>query len=263
MVKGKSYIENLTSSETQGEISINLDFKLPNPFITYAVWNIKNLSKDDKQYDKSYGPLQIPPDKKGLYVLYDKNNTALYVGINDEGKQSSLNTSLKNQMINTKFKDYIYRIDTYLIDEHEKRKTMKHLLINTLFPIFNRDTNLNKTREEEYMKNPCIYDEDELSGIEEEAKIFNLSPAYPLIHLYFYLKYQGSSVPNDDRNLIQPEVWVNYIAEENKISQVDVFNHAYQYLNLVKVPGDEYNTPFEELENNIFNKFMVRPNYED
>lgn len=66
---------------------------------------------------------------------------------------------------------------------------MEFLLINTLFPIFNKDKTLYKSREEEYVKNPCIYVENELSDFEMEAKLFNVSPVYPLIQHYWNNKY--------------------------------------------------------------------------
>lgn len=267
VVKRKSGIEIFSTSENQGEISIKLDFKFPKPFMTYAIWNIKKVTEDDKKHLEFYGPVQIPPGEKGLYVLYDKNDTVLYVGINNEGTWSSLNTRLNDHIINSRFKDYIYRIDTYLIDEQEKRETMEFLLINTLFPIFNKDKTLYKTREEEYVKKPCIYNENKLSDFEKEAKLFNVSPAYFLIQHYWNMKYEDMSAPDDVWNWIQrySKEWVDYIAEENKISQINVFNQAYKYLNLVEYPGDEYDVPFEELENNIFSDFMdwLRPDDEN
>ncbi|HHB1895001.1 TPA: hypothetical protein ACOQ31_005648 [Bacillus cereus] len=266
-MKEKSGIEKIFSSEIQGEITIKLDFKFPKPFMTYAIWNIKKVAKYDKKHLEFYGPVQIPPGEKGLYVLYDKNDTVLYVGINNEGDWSSLNTRLCDHITDSRFKDYIYRIDTYLIDEQEKRETMEFLLINTLFPIFNKDKTLYKTREEEYVKNPCIYNENKLSTFEKEAKSFNVSPAYFLIQHYWDMKYEDRSASNDVWNWIQrySEEWIDYIAEENKISQINVFNHAYKYLNLVNYPGEEYHVQSEELGNNIFSDYMdwLRPDDEN
>jgi hypothetical protein len=267
VVKGKSGIEEFSSSRIQGEISIKLDFKFPKLFMTYAIWNIKIAGKKDKRHLKFYGPVQIPPGKKGLYVLYDKNSTVLYVGINNAGKWGTLNSRLYNHVKKSRFKDYIYRIDTYLIDDQEKRETLEFLLINTLFPIFNKDKTLYKSREKEYEKNPCIYNENQLSDFEQDAKELNVSPAYLLLQHYWNMKYEDRSAPNDVWNWIQQyrEYWINYIAKESNISEIDVFNEAYKYINLVNSPGEEYDVPSEELENNIFSNYTVwlRPDDED
>lgn len=257
MIKGKLGIEQFITSKFQGEVSLELEFKSPQPFMTYAIWNIKKVSKGDKKHLEFYGPVQIPPGEKGLYVLYDKNNTVLYVGINNNGNWSNLNTRLYTQITKSRFKKYIYRIDIYLIAEQEKRETLEFLLINTLFPIFNKDKTLYKSREAEYIKKPCIYDEIKLSEFEREAMLFNVSPFYFLIQHYWDMKYAGNSAPNDVWNWIQRyrSNWINYIAKENKIDQIDVYNQAYKYLNLVPYPGEEYEIPTEKLSNNIFSDF--------
>ncbi|MEM1506256.1 hypothetical protein RG959_23010 [Domibacillus sp. 8LH] len=266
-IKGKSGIEQLSLSGMKGEISIKLDFKFPKPFMTYAIWNIKEVAGFDEKHLEFYGPVQIPPREKGLYVLYDKNDIVLYVGINNEGKSSSLNSRLYDHLDDPRFKDCIYRIDIYLIDEQEERETMEFLLINTLLPIFNKQKALYKSKEEEYVKNPCIYIENKLSDFEQEAKSFNVSPVYFLIQHYWNIKYEGRSASNDIWNWIQRyrEDWINYIAKENEISQIDVLNQAYRYLNLVNYPGEEDNVPFEELENNIFSNYTgwLRPDDEN
>jgi hypothetical protein len=135
-----------------------------------------------------------------------------------------------------------------------------------LFPIFNKEKTLYKSREEEYVKNPCIYNENKLSDFEKEAKLFNVSPAYYLIQHYWNLKYDRSA-PNDVWNWIKQyrEDWINYISKENKISQINVLNEAYRYLNLVNYPGEEYDEPFEELEDNIFSDHIgwLRPDDEN
>lgn len=267
VVKGKSGIEKISSSEIQGEISIKLDFKFPIPFMTYAIWNIKKVSKGDEKHLEFYGPVQIPPREKGLYVLYDKDGIVLYVGINNEGIWSSLNSRLYDHFINSRFKKYIYRIDIYLIEEQEQRETMEFLLINTLFPIFNKAKTLYISKEEEYVKNPCIYNEDKLSHFEKDAKTLSVSPAYLLVQHYWIMKYVGRSAPNDVWNWIQQyrKEWINYIAKENKMSQINVLNEAYRYLDLVDYPGEEDNVPFEKLEKNIFSDFVgwLRPEDEN
>lgn len=261
MVIGKSGIEKFFSSDIQGEISIK--FKFPKLFMSYAIWNIKEIANSDKNHLEFYGPVQIPPDKIGLYVLYDKKDTVLYVGINEKG---TLNSRLYQHIKRSRFKAYIYRIDTYLIDEQEERETFEFLLINTLFPIFNIDKTLYISREKEYGRNPCIYYESKLSNFEREAKVLNVSPAYLLLQHYWDLKYDNSA-PNDVWHWIQKysEDWINFIAKENNISQINVLNDAYEYLNFVDYPGEEYDVPYEELENNIFSDYeaWLRPDDEN
>jgi hypothetical protein len=258
VVKSKSGIEKIFTTENQRKISIKLDFEFPDIFMTYNIWNVKVLGKADKQHLKFYGPVQIPPGKKGLYVLYDKNGNVLYVGINDEGNWSTLNSRIYSHIKKSRFKNYIYRIDTYLIDEQEKRETLEFLLINTLFPIFNKDKALYKSREKEYEENPCTYNENQLSDFEKDAKELNVSAAYLLIQHYWDMKYPGKSAPNDVWNWIKQyrKNWVNFIAKENNISEIKVFNEAYKYVNIVNYPGEEEEISFEELENNIFSDYM-------
>ncbi|WP_252502759.1 hypothetical protein [Sporosarcina sp. Marseille-Q4943] len=256
----KAGIKRLSHIDNKEELSINVDYSFPKLYRQYARWNIKKITKRDKKHLNSFGPVQIPSRQKGLYVIYDRDGEVLYVGINnDNSENSSLYTRLNSQLENSRFKDYIYRIDTYLFNDPEERDTYEFLLINTLFPVFNKDKTLykSKKKEEEYKKKPCFYNEALLTSIERTAFFENIAPAYILLQTYWDQLNETS--PNNHWDWINRESnnWVTLIANRNDISERQVFEDAYQYIRLVDEVGEEDITS-EELENNIFTSWNLK-----
>lgn len=246
----------------EGTVSINIEYKFPKLFMQYARWNIKKVANYDTRHIRAYGEVQIPPEKKGLYIIYDRNDIVLYVGINEEGETSNLNTRLYDHITKAEFKDHIYLVETYIIEDNEAREIYEQLLINTLFPIFNISKTLYPSQKETYLSSkPYVYNEFDLTDFENVAKNDNVAPVYLLLFHYW------SQEQEDDSNEAiyswiknGSEGWIETIAERNCISKKAVLRDAKKYIRIVNDVGDEQDLKTfeqEELDSNIFASYNV------
>ncbi|MFA1712292.1 GIY-YIG nuclease family protein [Peribacillus frigoritolerans] len=226
--------------------SISFKYRFPTLFRQYARWNAsKKIAQYDDAHIKKYGEIQITPAKAGLYVLYDRDGIIIYVGIAE-----NLNERLYNHINSSDFRDHIYLIDTYLIENEFDRENLEGCIINTLFPIFNKDKALYPSMSNQYLEgNPYSYTNCNLTSLEESAQCRKITTIDNLL-----MSLWNTGVPvGSEYNWIkdQRENWIKEIATKFNITNDDVLQDALIFTRHANEVGEE-DICDENLKKNIF-----------
>jgi hypothetical protein len=209
---------------------------------------IKKIAEYDQEHIKRYGEIQITPDKSGLYVLYDRDGNIIYVGI-----AQNLNERLYSHIHSSDFKDHIYLIDTYLIEDEFDRENLEGCLINTLFPIFNKDKALYPSTSEQYLLgNPYRYSNCSLTSLEESSLHRKITTLDNLLLSLWERNYAAVPV-GSEYNWIKDnrEDWIKEIAKRFCITYEEVLQNALVFTRLAEDVGEE-DICDENLKKNVF-----------
>ncbi|KAF6700420.1 MULTISPECIES: GIY-YIG nuclease family protein [Bacillus] len=229
--------------------SISYRYKFPDLFRQYARWNAsKKIAQYDQKHIKAYGEIQITPAKAGLYILYDRNGVVIYVGMAE-----NLNTRLYSHLNSSEFKDHIYLIDTYLIEDYFDKENLETCIINTLFPVFNIDKTLYPSQKERYSNSrPYKYSDSELTSLEEGAEDRKITPVDNL--LISLWEKNNTNVPvGSEYNWIKDQrtYWIEEIGSEFGMAKKAVLQDALTFTRRASELGEE-DILDKDLKNNIF-----------
>ncbi|MFF2591668.1 GIY-YIG nuclease family protein [Peribacillus butanolivorans] len=198
------------------------------------------------------------PKKTGVYVIYDKNDTVVYVGHAHD---------LKDRLVKYAhtYKGYCYRIQVYFYEsDYESEHIAETCFINSLFPYYN----LQKVYYDKSFLTEIPMKFTTLSTLEEDAKELRVTPWDLLLHQRWRDineddSYDGLYIVSWIRD--KRDDWIKELAEAFDTTSEIILKHARTFVkNVNSIEEEKYHINDDWYNENplagfnIQNKFLLK-----
>ncbi|PGY11116.1 GIY-YIG nuclease family protein [Bacillus sp. AFS031507] len=216
--------------------SFQVNYKL---FREYSLWHLSEafVAKSTRLRKKMFESddyVTAIPHKTGVYVIYDKNDTIVYVGHAHDLKDRL------DKYAHT-YTDYCYRIQVYFYEnDYESEHIAETCFINALFPYFN----VQKVYYDKSSLTKIPMKFTTLSSLEEDAKELRVTPWDLLLHDRWRMineddSYDGVYIVSWIRD--KKDDWIKEIAEKFDTTSENILLHARTFVRNVNKIEDEEN----------------------